>query len=70
MAPEVLAINENSKDKWGRLLFLLDLSGVVGMGAFCAIFATKGEVMLSLGFGIGLLGALIAAVFRNRKRIR
>ncbi|MFF3862599.1 hypothetical protein [Streptomyces sp. NPDC002209] len=54
--------------KNAKVFLIVDLCSAAIMAAFCALFATRGEVMLAVGFGIGALGALFTARFRNRKR--
>lgn len=55
--------------KNAKILLIVDLCAAAIMAAFCIIFVAKSEVMLAAAFGIGALGALFTAKFRNRKKV-
>ncbi|MFD4868072.1 hypothetical protein [Streptomyces sp. NPDC058412] len=69
MAPEVLMAKSSNMAKSSKAFLIVDLCAAAIMAAFCILFAARGEVMLAVGFGIGALGALFTAKFRNRKKV-
>ncbi|MFD9370290.1 hypothetical protein ACFWA6_21705 [Streptomyces sp. NPDC060020] len=61
--------NSSNMSRNQKAFLIVDLCAAAIMAAFCILFAARSEVMLAVGFGIGALGALFTAKFRNRKKV-
>ncbi|WP_404954533.1 hypothetical protein [Streptomyces sp. 147326] len=62
-----MALGNNTGDR-ERVLFFVDLCVAAIMAVFAAMFAARGEWMLTAGLGTAALGCLFTAAFRHRKR--
>ncbi|MFJ3725988.1 hypothetical protein ACIPYQ_25960 [Streptomyces sp. NPDC090045] len=68
MAQEEVVVLGNDTGDRERGLFYFDLCSAVIMAVLTAIFAARGEWMLTAGFAAATLGCLFTAAFRQRKR--
>ncbi|WP_327412620.1 hypothetical protein [Streptomyces sp. NBC_01233] len=62
-----MALGDNTGGR-GKVLFFVDLCAAVIMAVLTAIFAARGEWMLTAGFAMAALGCLFTAAFRRRTR--